>query len=159
MARKTWWQDRLIDVTVGAASQSTVDLLLNVSSDESRGLTLTRMILALILYSDTVAGAYGVQSVDLGIGLIDRDAASASAFPDPNSQDDAPPGNWVFRKRCVCAQNGAGAPVLYSCEVDLRAMRKVQEGQLTLIVNNTSVTGTAFQVHILGSARSLLLLP
>ena len=159
MARSTWWQDRLVGLSVANGGQNNADLLLNVSSDESRGLTLTRTILALGMFSTTVAGAYGVQIVDVGIGLIDRDAAAVAAFPDPDAQDDSPPSGWLFRKRCLVAQNGAGAPAIFSCEVDLRAMRKVREGQLTLILNSQSQIGTTFTVAVWGSVRMLLLLP
>ena len=109
--------------------------------------------------SITTAGAWGRQKIDLGIAVLDRDAVAASAFPDPNAQDDRPPTGWVYRSSVGAQQNGSGAPILTNERFDLRAQRKLAGGQLTLVVNNTSLGGTSFTVDISGIIRVLLLLP
>ena len=159
MARRTTWQDRLVDTTVSSGGQAAPTLMTDISRDEGAGRTLTRMIGELSLSSATIAGAWGKQMMDIGIGLFDRDAAAAVAMSDPNVSSEQPPTGWVFRTRCVVAQNGTGAQVLYMCRFDLGAQRKIGAGVLHMIMNNTASTGTNFSVEVQGIVRLLFLMP
>ena len=160
MARRTAWADALVANNVGSGSQLGIDIGGGMSAIDKEGRTITRLIGELGLYSTTVAGLWGVQALDLGIAVIDGDAATALVFPDPNSASDEPPRGWLFRTRCIVAQNGSGAPVVYKCMFDLHAQRKLYGGGiLMLIANNTSLLGTSFIIQIGGIIRSLNLLP
>ena len=86
MARRTVWEDQLLSITIGSGSQGAVDLMPGLVQDEGRGMTLTRMIGALSLFSTSVAGAYGVQILDVGIAVIDRDAVASCTIPGSISQ-------------------------------------------------------------------------
>ena len=137
MARRTAWEDELIDFNVSDAGQSSTQLMSTITADESRGTTLTRLIYELAVFSTTVAGAWGTQFLDLGIAVLDEDAFVAGALPDPNVEGAEPPRGWVWRTRCVVAQNGTGTPIILRCVGDLRAQRKMDGGVLVLIANST----------------------
>ena len=159
MARRTTWEDHVLADDVALGAQVAVDMTPALTADEGKGMTVTRVIAVLDMISTTVAGAWGVQRVTFGMGVIDRDAFGVGAFPDPNTQDDEPAGGWLYRSSCAVAQNGTGAQVIYSCRFDTRAQRKMGNGQLALIWNNDAILGTAFTVRVLGLTRSLMLLP
>jgi len=55
----------------------------------------------------------------------------------------------------MVAQNGAGAPVLYDVEADIRGARKVENGEVFLQGDNNIDSGTAFQVNVRGLIRQL----
>ena len=84
MARRTTWEDDLVNLGVSSGSQGSTDLTVGLTADEKAGRTVTRLIGELGLASSTVAGAWGVQAVDIGIAIIDGDAFAAGALPDPN---------------------------------------------------------------------------
>ena len=112
MARRTSWNDVFVDVTVATGSQNSASLETGLTADEKEGRTLTRLIGELSLVSNSVAGAYGVQTLDIGVAIIDGDAFTAGAFPDPESAADEPPRGWIFRTRCGVAQNGTGTHIV-----------------------------------------------
>ena len=159
MARRTAWEDTLFDSTVLSGGAASPTLMVGLTRDESRGLTITRMIGELSFASNTIAGAFGNQIIDIGIAILDRDAIAASAHPDPNSVEDEPPSGWLYRNRIRVGQNGAGAPTIYVVRFDMRAQRKLNGGQVELILQSTTSTGTAFTVDFSGIIRTLVLLP
>ena len=148
-----------MDTPVASGSQGILQMILTLTADENRGATITRLIAEFALSSTTVAGAWGKQLVDLGLAMIERDAFSAAAVPDPDVSTDEPGRGWLYRTRCVVAQNGTGAPVLFPCKFDIRSQRKLDSAVLVLIINNTASTGTNFTVEVQGILRTLILLP
>ena len=86
MARRAQWEDESIAQTMGAGVTSNFDLLSNLSEDERRGHTLTRLILDLTFNSITVAGAWGIMKMDLGVGVVSVAALNADAVPDPSAE-------------------------------------------------------------------------
>ena len=160
MARRTAWQDTIVDEHQTATSvQNSLQMMSTLDREEKRGNTITRLIGELGLYSTTVAGAWGVQKYDIGFAMLDDDAFAAAALPDPNIATDYPPRGWLFRTRCVVAQNGTGAPVVTRCVFDIRAQRKMDNAVLVMIVNNVNTAGTSFTIENTGIVRALLLLP
>ena len=109
--------------------------------------------------SASIAGAYGHQILDIGIGVLDRDAVASSVLPDPEVESDEPPGGWLYRNRVRVSQNGAGSPTVFTVRFDLRAQRKLNGGQVELIIVSTASTGTNFTTDISGIVRTLVLLP
>ena len=159
MARRTAWEDTLVNLNVGNAAQNSTQMMVSTTADELRGSTLTRVIVDLGLYSVTTAGAWGVQLVDLALATLEEDAFIAGVLPDPNVSIDEPPRGWVFRTRCVVTQNGVGTSVSLRCFADLRAQRKMQGSILALIANNNNDVGATFTIRASGIVRTLLLLP
>jgi len=116
------------------------------------------MIYDLQLMSTTVAGAWGTQALDLGVGLASVEAFDGGVLPDPNASE-FPVGGWMYRTRCVATQNGIGAYVTTPCRGDLRSGRKLDTGIVFMTAFNTPMDGTPFSVRVTGIWRSLLLLP
>ena len=75
MARRTRWKDLLVDSNVGSGAQAVLSITDPMSEDSLQGVTVTRLIGRLKLGSTTVAGAWGKQILDLGIGVASREAS------------------------------------------------------------------------------------
>ena len=159
MARRTSWEDLVADIIVTSGAQQDVDLLNNLSDDESRGLTVTRVIGTIHMFSGTIAGAWGKQILDMGIGVVSVDAVAANAFPDPNLSQDQPPRGWLWRGQEMPEQNGVGTRIVKTIHFDVHGQRRLEAGRLMLIINSTGGTGTAFTTEMRVLMRSLLLLP
>ena len=156
MARRTAWEDTTIDID--CVQQNTQQLMTSFEADERMGLTCARWIGEFGIFSQTTAGAFGLQRVSLGIAMLDADAAAAGAFPDPQSSTDNPPGGWVYRTHCVVFQNGVGTNPITRCQFDLRGMRKFGSAVAYMIVENEAIQGASFNVTVIGMLRVLLLL-
>ena len=63
MARATMWVDTVASFTVNNGAEQMFTLMGLLSSEDSRGLTLTRLIGQADMCSTTVAGAWGVQAI------------------------------------------------------------------------------------------------
>ena len=159
MARRTAWEDTIIDRDVANAGQASQQVMSTVTADEMRGSTLTRLIGELGLYSNTVAGAYGVQAATIGIATLDEDAFVAGAVPDPSSETDEPPRGWVYWTQCLVSQNGVGTTIAIRCMFDLHSQRRMDGSVLVVVVDSISVIGTSFSIGVNGIVRTLLLLP
>ena len=159
MARKPAWEDTLVDTNVISGSVASPTMMTGLDRDEARGLTITRLIGRLDFSSATVAGAYGHQIIDVALAVLDRDAIAASALPDPNDADDSPATGWLYRNRIRVMQNGVGANTITTLTFDVRSQRKLNGGQLELILVSTASTGTNFTTDVSGIIRTLVLLP
>jgi len=156
MPRPTDWIDTIISLTLAPMGGSAIQsLMTGVAPVNMRGMTLIRTIISLSLVSQTVAGAWGVQRANLGIGVADQDAFAAGALPDPDVATDKPARGWVWRSYAGVAQNGSGAPVIYTLTADIRGARKIENGELYIAGVNTDSLGTAFTVFVGGLIRTL----
>ena len=84
----------------------------------------------------------------------------AQVVPDPNVGAERPARGWVWRTQVIVA--GAASMVFHvpwTIRADLRSMRKVDDGELVLIINNEALDGTAFAVFVRGVVRCAFLLP
>ena len=157
--RRTRWIDSLIGQTVVSGSQDVIELFQSAGEVDVDGWTVTRVIGKLWLVSSTLAGAFGAQRLDFGLGMISREAVGAGAFPDPNAEADRPASGWMHRDRCLAFQNGVGTGMFTVCQFDTRSQRIVRGNILHLVINNSTLVGTAFNVSVNGLIRVLVLLP
>ena len=155
MPRPTDWIDTLVDESITTTADKSKSLMTGVAPVNMRGMTLIRTILMLTLYSNTTAGAWGVQRVDMGIGVASQDAFAANALPDPEVATDKPARGWVWRGQLLVSQNGVGSEVLHRLNADIRGARKIENGELFLKMDNNFETGTAFTVNVFGLIRTL----
>ncbi len=157
MPRPTDWQDTIMNLGAGSGAQASISLDGALTAADLRGATLIRTIVRLGAFSTTVAGAWGLQRVDVAIGIVSRDAFTAGTFPDPVTADDKPPRGWIWRDSIVVQQNGAqGLPIAIRIEQDLRGARKIENGRLVLVFDNTSLLGTTFTARLSGLVRTLI---
>jgi len=158
MARKSFWVDNPVNLAVPSNSQASMSLFQGTPPINTRGTTIIRTIVDLNFASETVAGAFGVNAMDLAFGMASQEAFNASVFPDP-SADERPVSGWLFRTRCVVSQNGVGTAILHPCQRDLKGGRKVYDGEYFLIAENSALIGTTAAYRAVGMIRVLLLLP
>ena len=160
MARMTDWQDTIVsELVVGGGGPITNSLLGTLTAADTRGLTLIRTLVRLDFASNTVAGAWGHNQIDMGIGVSAQEAFAAGVLPDPNISNEKPARGWVYRSSVGVAQNGVGAPVVYSVTADIRGARKVENGELYMVWLNTPIQGTSFGINARGLVRCLFKLP
>ena len=159
MPRRTDWVDTILNEVPTSGGQASDSLLGGLSEQDTRGLTLIRMILAFSLTSESIAGAYGIQSIDVGVGVVSQEAFAAGIFPDPVTASDKPPRGWIYRTNRAVAQNGAGSPIIQEVLADIRGARMVENGELVIIVNNSNIVGTSFTCRVRGLVRCLFKLP
>ncbi len=159
MPRATDWIDTLFDFGVATGAQSLLSLMSGVAPVNVRRQTLVRTLITLHAYSSTVAGAWGTQIVDMGIGITSQEAFAAGVVADPLTANDQPSRGWIYRTRRVVSQNGIGGKVIFEIMGDIRASRKLDDGECYLVTNNSTDQGTAFTVRVAGLIRQLWLLP
>ena len=157
--RRTTWEDTIIVLNVevdAAGDRSALDG--GLSQADAQGLTLTRCIGDLSIYSNTVAGAWGVQDVAIGIGMSSREAFTAETLPSPNSLNEEPARGWVYKNIVAASQNGVGGQIVTRVLFDIRAKRRLDSGRMFIKIVNVDIIGTAFDVRVRGLVRSLFLL-
>jgi len=157
--RATDWIDSLLSASIASGAQSLLSLMTGVAPVNVRRQTLVRTLVMLSFQSESVAGAWGTQTLDVGIGITSQEAFAAGVVADPNSANDQPSRGWIYRTRKVVAQNGAGSPVMFDVTADIRSQRKLDDGECFLVVNNSAALGTAFSVRMSTLVRQLWLLP
>ena len=159
--RRRLWETLGHAATIANGAQTFVDLLQNIPDTEQMGLTVTRLLFDMWFTPDVGTGADGAQMVDVGIGLVSEEAFNAGILPDPNQNADQPVTGWLFKARTVVQVMVSPDAVLGGhMQVDLRAQRKMgQRAKLVLIMNNTAVVSTSFNVRNTGMTRVLCLLP
>ena len=156
MPRATDWVDTRLNLEVPTDNQTIGSLVTGLAPLNLRGMTVIRTIIHIGMFSNSVAGAWGVQIVDLAIGIASQDAFAAGVVPDPKAAADKPPRGWMWRTEAVVSQNGTGTPVVTYIDADIRGARKVENGEVYLVVDNTgSGQGTTFQVNVRGIIRQL----
>jgi len=157
--RATDWIDTLFGETVATGAQQLVSLMTGVAPVNVRRQTLIRTLITLDVTSETVAGVWGTQTLDLGIGITSQEAFAAGVVADPITANDQPSRGWIYRTRRVIAQNGSGGKVVYTVQADIRASRKLDDGECYIVFNNGTTLGTAFTIRVTGLVRQLWLLP
>jgi len=157
MARATDWIDTILNLAPaagGGAASLSLDGVLTAA--DLRGATVIRTIVRLNVSSTSVAGAWGVQRVDMAIGIASREAFTATVFPDPGTGTERPPRGWIWRDDITVGQNGIGTPIVTRVVADLRASRKIENGRIFIIADNNDMDGTAFAVRLTGLVRLLI---
>ena len=155
-ARPTTWVDTILSRSIPAGSQQTQSLILEMSAGDKRQSTAIRIIIDMWMSSESVAGAWGVQRLTCAIGVASQEAFLAGTLPDPNIAIERPARGWMWRGSPMVAQNGAGSPVLYHVMADLRAARKIENGELYMIFNADTINGTSFTTRLDGLIRVLM---
>ena len=157
MARPTDWVDTQIDSTISRSGQVNKSLITGLAPEEMRGVTLIRTIISVSVCSSTVAGAWGLQRVDLAIGVTSQEAFAAGVLPDPKTASDKPSRGWVWRTQRLVEQNGASTRIVTHVMADIRGARKIENGELFIVIDNSAaVGGTSFGVAVVGLVRCLM---
>ena len=158
--RQLVWHDQLFDETLANNAQKGFDMTPALAVNERLGCTITRIIGTIYCSLGVTIAGDAVQVIDVGIGVIERDAQAANAFPDPDTEADQPGRGWMYRARELCFQE-TGVPFVSHAvfRFDIRAQRRLDRGMLMLIIDNNSTEGTPQSVVLRGLTRSLCRLP
>ena len=159
MPRPTIWIDSRIGIAPTSGGSANSSLFGALSPTELTRSTITRMLIRLEFVSETVAGAWGVQLADVGIGITSQEAFAASTLPDPSVAGDKPSRGWLYRNQIMVSQNGISTDMKTTVVADIRSQRKVDDGELFIIVDSTALLGTSFTMQMRGMIRTLVRLP
>jgi len=156
MARRiTTWEDTILARDITSGFQQVNSLILGMADGAKQQATVIRTIIEFSLYSTSVAGAWGVQRVDLAIGMSAQEAFAASVLPDPNTATEKPARGWLWRTSVSISQNGIGTDIVHRIRADIRGARKLENGELYVIAHSTARAGTTFTVRWDGLVRCL----
>jgi len=153
--RRMTWIDNLFSVDLTTGGQTVQGLLAAVSANDMVGRTLTRTILCLD-YNPPIDIPSGRQNVFMGIGIASQDAFLGSVTPDPETEADQPMGGWIYRCRHTVSARSAGG---LRIDADIRSQRKIQTGELYMVITNLADEGVAFTINIRCLTRTLWRLP
>jgi len=160
MAR-TLWIDTLYDVSVANGAQFVQSLMTGQTFSETRlvGMTLMRTILRLDLAPVVMDSGEGSQAVDLGIAVGSQESVAASVVPDPDVAGNFPTRGWVYRGRWRVWGTAADRAVVVwrPIDEDIRARRKLENGEVYIVVDNNLVEGFANSIRLVGIIRQLWL--
>ena len=160
MAR-TLWSDTLVAHDVAIGGQTALSLVVDFSTEEMRlaTLTLMRTIIGLDIGYTVHDSGEGSAMIDMGIGIASQEAFAGGTLPDPNAAGDFPVRGWVFRARGRVFGFIANDAAVYSWRLDrdIRARRKLDNGEAFVVWNNTTVEGAGGVVRVTGLIRTLWL--
>jgi len=155
------WFDNVLTTVLGIGTISNTDLLADSDPIQTRinQMTLLRTIIGLDLGRTVHDSGEGSERVSLGIGVISQEAFAATVTPDPNVQGDFPPRGWVWRSVYRTYGFAADQPAVHSVRIDLdlRSMRKLENGVMCLTMLAETLEGSSSTVTALGIIRQLYL--
>ncbi len=150
--RGVYWEDTIIDQTLGANSQFGQSLDAGIPEDEKKGVTVTRILLEIDVVAVT-AGTGGIFSA--GIAIVQDDASAALSFPDPDSVGDDPGWLWRVARQGVFNNDPNDFSQARHYKLDLRAQRKYVGEDYSLMLIGMNLAGVASSLNVDGSLRVL----
>ena len=158
MPRNRAWIDSRVIILL-TATQVSIDLLGSPKSDTiTQVRSIGRLFFAPNLPDAVVTGN---QFIDMGIGVVTADALTAGAVPDPAVAGDSPARGWVYRSTVGMHHNNSSGTLqgyLYPIVTwDVVGQRKVDKGKLILTMDKGVLSGTAFNLDVIGLVRTLCL--
>ncbi len=158
--RKLWVSGQTI-FPILAATQGAVELLGITAPIDMKGHTLLRSIIRMTMLVQQDEAVGDTIRLDYGLVMLNRDAATASAFPDP--EDPVDQADWLMLDHAVLVSSSLdeNAPANFvNRTYDLSAQRKFgnRDAGLFLVFNNATLVGAAdVNAHI--TSRILLAMP
>ncbi len=158
MARPGFWIDTLVGSNITAGTPVVLTLLTNVTAVQPRrGWTCVRTIIGLsVAYTVHDAGE-GSQNFFMGIGVASREAfgASPQTISDPEVATDFPLNGWLYRAgyRILGFAADQAQYHLVRIEKDIRAKRKLSNGEMFLAFSTALNEGAAGTIHVIGFIR------
>jgi len=92
----------------------------------------------------------------MAIGIASQEAFAAGVLSDPGSGAEEPPRGWIWRASYVASQNGIGTPVVTPVFADIHGARKIENGEVYIIAENTAQVGTSSTMNFSGLVRLLV---
>ena len=160
MAR-TLWIDTLYNQSIASGGAFSQSLMTGHAVSETRlvGMTLLRTIIRVDFAPAVMDQGEGSTLIHMGIGVSSQEAVAAGTLPDPSVAGDFPTRGWVFRGSWRVWGTAADRAVVVWREVDkdIKARRKLENGEAYVIVDNAAVEGATQAVRMSGLIRQLWL--
>ena len=152
--RRAWSDTRFAGLVATPGTQFPGDLLLTLTPADTK--TVTRIILEMMFFSVNV-DTQREFSVDLGVGVVSREAFDLGTLPDPNTVGDYPQQGWLYvaTKPVVFVPSAWQHPAIF--QADLKAQRKVDRGVLYMSFTQNVIVGTSANLRVYGRVRALCL--
>ncbi len=159
MAR--FWVDTTFNDDVVVGAQLLRSLMTGFSSPQTRAdqMTLLRTIIGIDCARTVHDSGEGSERVSIGIGLTSQEAFAAGVVADPETNTDFPVRGWVWRANYRVFGFAADQPTIFTRRIDkdVRAMRKLENGEMYLVCSNAALEGVSGTVRLTGLVRQLWL--
>ena len=153
------WIDTSINLDAASGASVNISLMTGVSSVQTRfdQMTLLRTIVGIDIANAVHDSGEGSQKASVGIGLASQEAFAAGTLSDPETNTDFPTRGWVWRAGYRIYGFAADQPAVFNrrIDLDLRSMRKLENGEMFFQMANQAVEGATAVVKALGFIRQL----
>ena len=157
----TLWIDTIMNEDVANGGEALLSLMTGVSVTQTRGdvMTLLRTIVRMDIGAVVHDQGEGDGIVHVGIGVASQEAFAAATVPDPEINTDFPQRGWVWRSNYRFQSFAADQAAVDRREIDLdiRARRKLENGEAYIVIHNISSAGTP-SAKVSGIIRQLWLI-
>ncbi len=159
--RPTTWIDTRVNLNLLTNSIQNLSLLGAMTEPDARVATLTRTITRLFFVMESPTAVSGVTGLWYGIGVTSRAAFSAAGgIPAIRDPLDKPLDGWVVKDVHIAHDttvtdaryNVNNVPTQHH---DLKAQRKIENGQLFVTFDNEVFSGTGYSLRVAGVIRCL----
>ncbi len=157
------WEDTVVSVSVAVAGENLIGLADSLTEAEARfnQMTLLRTIIGLDVARLVHDSGEGSERIALGIGIASRESMTAgtTAVPNPSIGTDHPVRGWVWRAHYRTYGFAADQPAVFNQRInlDIRAMRKLDNGRPFLFMESDNLEGVSSVVQVMGLIRMLFL--
>jgi len=155
------WEDTGVAMSLSVGSTaSKLSLVSSIVDTRYNQMTLLRTIIGLDVARFTHDSGEGSEQVSLGIGIASPEAFNtALALSDPEVDADFPTRGWIWRGRYRIYGFAADQPAVFNARVDLdlRSMRKLENGIMYFAAQSSTVEGTSSLSRVSGLIRQLWL--
>ena len=154
-----FWIDTGINNDVTIATPDSASLMTGIAAINQRvsQMTLLRTIIGLNMGRTVHDSGEGSEQVSIGIGIASQEAFAADTLSDPQTDTDFPIRGWIWRARYRVFGFAADQPAVFTqrIDLDLRSMRKLENGEAFINFALTAIDGTNSTVRINGLVRQL----
>ena len=158
---RVWMDTSGTLVAAGAGGENQKSLMDETTQSQQRfnQMTLLRTIIGLNVGLTIHDSGEGSQLVSLGIGIASQEAFAVNRLSDPRIDSDYPTRGWVWRARYRVFGFAADQPAVFTqrIDLDLRSMRRLENGQSFLKIVNEDVEGVSSPITVHGLIRQLWL--
>ncbi len=152
------WVDKAATMILATGGEADITLSSAIADARFLQATLLRTIIGINIGTTVHDAGEGSQLVSIGIGIANS-IVTTSDLPDPEIDTDYPTRGWVWRARYRVFGFAADQPAVFTQRVDLdiRSMRKLENGKSFMIGRNEAIEGTTNAITIHGLIRQLWL--
>ncbi len=161
-SRTPYWVDTFANNSIATGGVERLSLLGGLSAADKRGITVVRLLIHIMadVSSPNVVLGHSVMFFGIGVSSTEAFALGVTALPDPDAGADRPARGWLYRDFIMCRDNTAeGESREGELRADVRAMRKVDDGELFMTLKNVNIASTGFTIQYQLMIRTLYKLP